>query len=373
MKFTVEKADFVKALSHLQSVVEKKNTIPVLSNVRVEAQEASLKLDASDMEIEISETISAQISDMGGTTIPVHTLYEVIRKIPDGAEITLEEKDSGSVIITSGKSKFTLGTLPIDKFPLMSDIEEGSASFVMNTMALSRLINQTSFTMSTDDSRYFLNGIYFHKATRDEQDVLRTVSTDGHRLSRVDTALPEGAENIPGVIIARKTVNELSRLLQNAPEEVKISITETRIMFEIGSLVLKSRLVDGTFPEYDKIAPKQVECKLNVDVKTLFETVDRVAAISEDRTKKSVKFTHTDGLFTVSMNSRDSREAKEDIDVSWQGEDMEIGFNVRYILEFLSHLEGDNVEIGILNNTSLATISEPGDDSLLFLIMPMRV
>lgn len=372
MKFTIEKSVLFKALGHVQSVVEKQNTIPILSNVRFEVNEGKMRLNATDMELEISEFVPVQTITPGTTTVPAHTLFSIVRRLPDGAEVLIETQGNNRLTLTAGRYNTELGVLPVDDFPLMAASDAKALRFKVDAFQLCRLIDRTKFAMSTEETRYFLNGIYFHEADEDGTPVLRAVATDGHRLARVDAPLPIGAKGMPGVIIPRKTVTELRKLLDGVEEEVEIAISESRISFRFDNIHLISRLIDGTFPDYKRVIPEGAKQVLETNVKVFANAVDRVSAISTDRSR-AIKLAIADSILRLSIVSAETGSADEELEVKWDGGKLDIGFNVRYLLEITQQLEGDVMEIALQDSNSQAIIREPGDESSLFVIMPMRV
>ncbi len=372
MKFAIEKSVLLKALGHVQSVVEKRNTIPVLSNIRLEVNGGKMRLNATDMELEISETVPVQTITPGSTTVPAHTLYDIVRRLPDGAEVSMETVSDNRMTLSAGRSNFQLGVLSAEDFPLMSSSDANAHRFEVEAFQLCRLIDRTRFAMSTEETRYFLNGIYLHKSSEEGTDVLRAVATDGHRLARVDSPLPQGADELPGVIIPRKTVNELRKLLDNVEEKVEVAVSKTRISFSFGNVHLISRLIDGTFPDYTRVIPENADSTLETHVKVFADAVDRVSAISSDRSR-AIKLAVADSTLKLSIVSSEMGSADEELEVKWDGSALEIGFNVKYLLEITQQLEGDAMEIALQDSNSQAIIREPGDETTLFVIMPMRV
>ena len=255
MKLTIERAALLRALGHVQSVVERRNTIPILSNVLLRAEDGKLALSATDMDLEVVASVAAQSARKGATTAPAHTLYDIIRKLREGAQVELDAgADKGSMTLRSGRSTFTLACLPPEDYPLMAG-GELPHNFMLAAADLRRLIDRTRFAISTEETRYYLNGIYLHAAKSNEVQMMRAVATDGHRLARMEIPLPEGAAGMPGVIVPRKTVTELRKLLEELDQDVAIALSDTKIRFGFGATVLTSKLIDGTFPDYDRVIP----------------------------------------------------------------------------------------------------------------------
>lgn len=372
IQVTVERALLLKSLSHIQTVVERRGTIPILANVKLEAQpDDSLHLTATDMDVSLSETIAAKVETSGATTVAAHMFYDIVRKLPDGSQIELKSDGNGKVIITSGQAKFTLSTLAVEEFPVMAEgeLEHG---FTLNTSEFSQLMDKPSYAMSNEETRYYLNGIYFHAVEEDGNKILRTVSTDGHRLARTQITLPNGAENIPGVIIPKKTVHEVRKLMEAGEGDVKISLSDTKIRIAYGNGVLISKLIDGTFPDYDRVIPKENDKLLEAECKQFTHAVDRVSVISNERSR-GVRFNIEQGKITFSASSAEQGSASEELEVTYGAESLEIGFNSRYLLEMMQQIEGDTAQFLFNDGASPVLVRDTADVNTLYVIMPMRV
>ncbi len=371
MKLTIERAALLKSLGHVQSVVERRNTIPILSNVKMETLGGRLGLNTTDMDLEIIETVQAEIAREGSTTAPAHTLYEIVRKLPEGAQIEMESAEDGQLLLRSGRSRFQLACLPVEDFPAMSG-GELPHTFRLAAWDLRGLIDRTKFAVSTEETRYYLNGAFLHVAEREGVPVLRAVATDGHRLACVEVPRPEGAAGMPGVIVPRKTVTEVRKLIDESSSEVTISLSDTKIRFAFDDVVLTSKLIDGTFPDYARVIPSGNDRVLEVDHKLFAAAVDRVSAISSDRSR-AVKLTVSRGALELSATSPENGTASEEIEVGYDAEPMEIGFNSRYLLEITTQIEGDSAQFLMADAASPTIIRESGDESALYVLMPMRV
>ena len=372
MKLTIERAALLRSLNHIQSVVERRNTIPILANVLVEANENGVNLTATDMDISIVETAEAIASAPGSTTAPAHTLYDIVRKLPDGSQIELDsDGESDRLVLSAGRSRFTLATLPTADFPAMS---EGDLphTFALPADALRALVDRTRFAISTEETRYYLNGIYLHAVELEGVPVMRAVATDGHRLARVEMPMPEGAAGMPGIIIPRKAVNELRKLIDECDNDIQISLSDTKIRFGFDGAVLTSKLIDGTFPDYEKVIPVGNDKLLEVDCRQFAEAVDRVATISTERSR-SVKLEISDNNLTLSASSPDAGSATEEIEVSYDKEAIEIGFNSKYLLDIAQQVEGDTAQVLFADGASPAIVRDSADSSALYVLMPMRV
>ncbi|MEM7653885.1 MAG: DNA polymerase III subunit beta [Pseudomonadota bacterium] len=372
MKFTIERTVLLKALSHVQSVVERRNTIPILSNVLLEADDGKLSLTATDMDITIVETIDADIAQAGATTAPAHTLHDIARKLPDGAQATLElNGETGQIELSAGRSRFSLQSLPREDFPTMGG-DEFPHRFTVPGAMVKQLIDRTRFSISTEETRYYLNGIYLHAAKGDSGDVLRAVATDGHRLARVEAGLPDGAAGMPGVIVPRKTVLELHKLVDESEGDIEIALSETKIEFSLDNLILTSKLIDGTFPDYERVIPAANDKVMTVDCKVFSEAVDRVSIISTEKSR-AVKLAASGSTLVLSVNSPDAGSATEEVEVEYGGDLLEIGFNSRYLLDITQQLDGGTAEFTMADAASPTIIRDTEDAGALYVLMPMRV
>ncbi|MSO54029.1 MAG: DNA polymerase III subunit beta [Rhodospirillales bacterium] len=373
MNLTIERAALLKSLGHVQSVVERRNTIPILSNVKLEAKGKQLLLDATDMDLDIVDKVDAEVSQPGSTTVPAHTFYDVVRKLPEGAQVALQKAADGQLALRAGRFKTTLSGLPVEDFPTMAggDLPH---SFTLAAGSLRDLVDRTRFAISTEETRYYLNGVYLHATKRDGVQVLRAVATDGHRLARVEMPCPKGATGIPGVIVPRKTVGELRKLIEEIPAETEISVglSETKIRFSFDSVILTSKLIDGTFPEYERVIPQGNDKILRVDRKSFTDAVDRVSAISSEKSR-SVKMVLKSGVLELSASSPEHGSASEEIEVAYKGDTLEIGFNSRYLLDIAQQIEGDEAEFVMADAASPTIVKSAGDSGALYVLMPMRV
>tara|TARA_R110002072_G_scaffold216609_7_gene373961 strand:- start:5 stop:1123 length:1119 start_codon:yes stop_codon:yes gene_type:complete len=372
MKLTIERATLLKALGHVQAVVEKRNTIPILSNVLISAGPNGASFAATDLDIEILETTEARCDGEGMVTAPAHTLYDITRKLPDGADVTLEMTgEDPRLILKAGRSNFSLPSLPPGDFPVMPT-EDLEHSFALPAAALARLIDKTRFAISTEETRYYLNGIHFHAAVQDGRKTLRAVATDGVRLALAEVDLPDGAAGMPGVIVPRKTVQEIRRLLEDASDDVEISVSEGKIRFRLGRAVLTSKLIDGAFPDYERVIPRGNTRMMSVENKRFAEAVDRVATISMEKSR-SVKLSLGDDTLVLAVNNPESGQAEEELAVSYSDEGFAIGFNARYMLDVASQIEGDQAQFHFADAASPALVTDSGDPDALYVLMPLRV
>ncbi len=374
MKLKADRATLIKALAHIQSVAEKRNTIPILANALIAVKNGKLSLTATDMEIAVVEEVPAASSRDGATTASAVTLYEIVRKLSDGAEVELDfPGGDAQLALRAGRYATSLVTLPTDDFPSMT-AGQLPHRFHLSALALRGLIDRTRFAISTEETRYYLNGIFLHAADGIDGRVLRAVATDGHRLARVEEPLPEGAGSMPGVIVPRKTVAELRKLLDEASGEVECALSDTRIQFTVGNVQLTSKLIDGTFPEYERVIPRDNEKILRVGKKDFAEAVARVAAISNERSRP-VKMTLARDLLTLSAASPEQGTATEELDgdrVTYDAGPLEIGFQARYLNDITDQIGGE-VEFLFSDGAAPTVVRDAGDKSALYVLMPMRV
>ena len=366
MKITIERGLLLKVLTHIQSIVERRNTIPILSNVKLDAPGGQLSLNATDMDLDIVESVPADVATPGSTTAPAHTLFDIVRKLPEGAQVQLDTSGANDTLkLISGRSRFTLACLPTEDFPVLSG-GELPHKFVVSSTDLKNLIDRTRFAISTEETRYYLNGIYLHTAERKGVQVLRSVATDGHRLA------PVGSGTSTDVIVPRKAVNELRKLIEDLDGEVSIALSDTKIRFGFDGAILTSKLIDGTFPDYDRVIPTDNDKVLEVNTKQFQEAVDRVSAISSERSR-AVKLALTSGNLTLSVSSPDNDTATEELAVSYDAAPMEIGFNARYLLDIAQQIDGEEARFNLADAASPTLVQDKDDASALYVLMPMRV
>ena len=372
MKVTVERAELLKTLGHVHRVVERRNTIPILANVLVRAEKAALNLKATDLDLEIVELIAAEVSPGGSTTVPAHMFYEIVRKLPEGSQVVIEASGDRAVLaIRAGRSRFTLQTLPESDFP---DLAAGDMThkFKLAAADLKKLIDKTQFAISTEETRYYLNGIYLHVAGSGKSASLRGVATDGHRLAQFDLPIPSGASGMPGVIVPRKTVSEMQRLIEDSEAEVAIELSSAKIRFSIGDVVLTSKLIDGTFPDYARVIPSGNDKVLVVDKKDFEAAVDRVSTVSSER-GRAVKLALSAGKLILSVTNPDSGSATEEIEVEYDADPIDIGFNSRYLLDIAAQIDSEAAILKLADPGSPTLIQDKESKGALYVLMPMRV
>lgn len=372
MRASLERAHLLKPLSHVQRVVERRNTIPILSNVLIRADGAALTLKATDLDIEIVETVEAGVDQPGAITVPAHMLHDIVRKIPEGARISLDTNPDGSTMtLSAGRSRFALQMLPEADYP---DITAGEFTHTFKVSAgdLRWLIERTQFAISTEETRYYLNGIYFHTAETDDGVKLRAVATDGHRLAQAQIEAPDGAAGMPGIIVPRKTVGELQRLMEDAEAQLTVELSDTKIRVTFPNLVLTSKLIDGTFPDYDRVIPKNNTKIMHVDRLDFASAVDRVSTVSSER-GRAVKLSLAEGALTLSVINPDSGTATDELIVDFDADPLDIGFNSKYLLDITSQLSAENATFAFADPGSPTLIHDGDATKTLYVLMPMRV
>jgi DNA polymerase-3 subunit beta len=367
MKATIERATLLKSLGHVQSVVERRNTIPILSNVLIEARDDnSIRMMATDLDLQVDESVPANVDQAGATTVPAHTLFDIVRKLPEGSQVELNVAE-GKMHLSAGRSRFHLSTLPRDDFPVISE-GELPTRFELPAATLRQIIDKTRFAISSEETRYYLMGIFLHVA----DDQLKAAATDGHRLARVVLDKPDGADGMPDVIVPRKCVAELRKLLDELDGTVEVSLSPTKIRFGLGSAVLTSKLIDGTFPDYNRVIPTANDKLLKLDPKTFSAGVDRVSTIASEKTR-AVKMSLDRDKVTLSVTSPESGTATEELPADYGSDTLEIGFNARYLLDILGEIEGDTVEVHLADAAAPTLLRENDKSNALYVLMPMRV
>jgi DNA polymerase-3 subunit beta len=370
MKATIERATLLKGLSHVQSVVERRNTIPILSNVLIEASaEGTIRLMATDLDLQIDETIAAAVDQPGAITVAAHTLFDIVRKLPEGSQVEMTAAE-GRIKFVSGRARFELATLPRDDFPVIAEGELPTV-FELPAATLKQIIDKTRFAISTEETRYYLNGIFLH-VSDDTQPVLKAAATDGHRLARVTVPRPAGAEAMPDVIIPRKCVGELRKLLDEVDGSVGVSLSGSKIRFDLGQAILTSKLIDGTFPDYSRVIPTGNDKILKIDPRSFEQGVDRVSTIATEKTR-AVKMALDRDKITLSVTSPENGAAAEEVPGDYAAMPFEIGFNSRYLLDILGQIDGDICEVHLADAAAPTLIRENDNAPALYVLMPMRV
>ena len=376
MKLTIERAALLKALGHVQSVVERRNTIPILSNVLLSATQGELALSATDLDMEIADRVPAQVDAGGDVTAPAHTLFEIVRELPEGADVSLIfTGDDPRLEVRAGRSKFNLPVLPAGDFPVMSP--DGLYDPVaIGTADRVRLIDKTRFAMSTQETRYYLNGLYLHVVVEGGDRKLRAVATDGLRLALAEMPAPDGF-SAAGVIVPRKTVGEARRLMDDAEQTIDLSVSAQKVCFGFGRAALTSKVIDGSFPAYQGVLPLENTRVLSVDNALLTAAVRRVATIATDQSR-AVRLLIESGHMTLSVRNMDASQAVEELEIGYEGEAFEIGFNARYMLDVAAQIGGETIEfrfaerIGGRDGLDPTLVLDPSDAGVKYVLVPLR-
>ena len=372
MRLVIERGELLRALGHATSVVERRTTIPILSNVLLKATGDVLEFKATDLEREVIEHAPAKVATPGAVTVPAHMLHDIVRKLPDGVQVEISrDAEKERLTLSAGHARFALQTLAAEDFPDLA-AGEMSHSFEVGAKDLKRLIEKTRFAISTEETRYYLNGIYLHAAGTGSSQTLRAVATDGHRLAQVELPLPKGAQGMPGIIIPRKTVHELHRLIEDSDATVSVGVSPSKVRFETGTVTLTSKLIDGTFPDYGRVIPKDNDKELKVSNAEFTSAVDRVSTIASER-GRAVKLSIAGNKLVLSVNNPEGGSATEELGIDYESTPIEIGFNARYLLDIAGQLESDNAVFRLADPGSPTIVRDSGDNSALYVLMPMRV
>ena len=375
MEFKINSSDLLKALSHIHGIVEVRHTLPILSNIILKAKDNELTLSSTNLDIYCADKIKAEVSIAGEISVSAVTFFEIVKRLPSGSEVVMTmEEGENEIILKCGRSKFNLSTLKTDDFPIISD-NDLSTNFVLSADELIRIIDKTKFAVSNEETRYYLNGIFLHKADRNSIQFLRAVATDGHRLAQYDIPLPQGAEEITGIIIPKKTIFELRKVLDDANGDVSISLNENKIKFTFNDLKIISKVIDGTFPDYTKVIPQNNNKNFKTNNNELKNAIDRVSAVAanEESKSKAIKLSLEDNKLNLSVESQSKGSANELIDISYDGDKVDIGFNSKYIIDICNEVDGEEVDISLLDSVSPAIILDKTDENLFFVLMPMRI
>jgi len=372
MKLTIERAALLKALGHVQSAVERRNTIPILSNVLLSAERDRLTFSATDLDMEIIDEAFAQVDQPGQITAPAHTLYEIVRKLPDGADVSLTfTGEDPRLVVQAGRSRFSLPVLPAGDFPVMS-AEGLTGRLTVDVTDLIRLIDKTRFAISAEETRYYLNGLYLHTVNDNGVQKLRAVATDGSRLALAEMPAPEGAVGTPGVIVPRKTIGEARRLLDDAGENVELALSPQKVRFELNGAALTSKVIDGNFPDYARVIPKDNTRIVRIDAKLFAKAVDRVATISAEKSR-SVRMAIEPGRAVLTVRNMEAGQAVEELEIDYDGDPFELSFNARYLMDITDQISGDSAELRFGGPNDPALVLDPGDADVQYILMPLRV
>tara|TARA_Y100000591_G_scaffold298678_1_gene290652 strand:+ start:2651 stop:3763 length:1113 start_codon:yes stop_codon:yes gene_type:complete len=369
MKFNVNQQDLQQALSYCQGVIEKRSTLPILSNVLMDVSNSKLTITATDLDLIFIHQISnIEVFEEGKTTTVSSTIYDIVRKFTSGKKINLSLSDKSKLQIESEKSNFNLNCLSPSEFPLTEE-NFNDNEFLIHSKNLLKLLNKCKFSVSNDETRHYLSGIYFHQTKVDDKSYLTAVATDSHRMSISKIRLDNEISFDP-IILPKKTIFQLVSLLDNYDGNVKISNIKSKIKFELSNSILISKLIDGKFPNYIQVIPKNNQKKLEIDLKLFLDSVDRVASVSLDK-KDGVKFSLSKDSLNLSVNNTNSGDGNETLNVKFD-HDLEISFNSRYLIDVSSQLDGNKIEIFFNDTGSPALIKDPSDFDSIYVVMPMK-
>ncbi|MHC2090406.1 DNA polymerase III subunit beta [Methylobacterium sp. CM6244] len=374
MRLTCERSALLKALSVTSRIVERRNTIPILSNALLTADGKRLTLRATNLDLEASTACAAEVAELGTTTVPAQMLRDIVGKLPEGAIVSLDKsEDNSRMVLKAGRSRFQIGTLPAEDFP---DLQAGEMShhFAWPVADVLRMVTETTFAISSEETRYYLNGVYLHAWPEgDHHNGLRTVATDGHKLSRLTLPRPEGAAGMPGIILPRKLVEELKKVVTtDGAAFFQVAVSTTKIRLERDDLVLTSKLIDGTFPDYQRVIPAENGNRLTLARADFASALDRVKTVSGGR-GRAVKLDITEAGVTLSQHNPDSGDATDEVDGELDGKPLSIGFNGDYLAEILTVLDADAIEIALGDPGSPTILTRKNSDDLTIVLMPMRV
>jgi len=369
MKFNLNQQDLQRSLNYCQGVIEKRSTLPILSNVLLDASSSKLTITATDLDLIFIHKISnVEVLEEGKTTTSSSIMYDIVRKFSSGKKINFSSVGENKIHLESEKSDFNLNCITASEFPL-TDEDFNKNEFSINSKNLLKLLNKCKFSVSNDETRHYLSGIFFHQTQIDDKFFLTSAATDSHRMSISKVRLNEKIDFEP-IILPKKTIFQLCSLLEDYEGDVKISNIKSKIKFELNNSILISKLIDGKFPNYVQVIPKENQKKLQVDLKLFLDSVDRVASVSLDK-KDGVKFSLKKDVLDLSVNNTNSGDGKETLNVKFD-HDLDISFNSRYLIDVASQLDGDHIEIYLKDTGSPALIKDPGDFDSIFVVMPMK-
>ena len=375
MKLQLSKSNFVKSLSFVQNIVESKSTIPILANVLLEAKQGRLNISATDMDITIFDKIKVNnVESEGSTSVPAHTLYNVIKELSDNDPIDLNyDQNNKKLHLISSKSKFVFSCLSKDEFPILSS-ETFKINFDLKADILREIIDKTYFASSNEETRYYLNGLYIHTASLNNKSYLRVVATDGHRLAQYQINIPPTiAKSNFGVIVPKKLVFELRKLIDDLKENIKIDLSDRKIRFSFNETVIVSKLIDGKFPDYEKVIPKNTSNAFSIDRKKFLESINRISTISSEKSK-AIKLNLNKDKITISANNlEEGGSGIEEINIKYNGPTLDIGFNSSYLKEIINQFTLEEITILFSDSTAPTIIKDSSKLASLYVLMPMRV
>jgi DNA polymerase-3 subunit beta len=367
MQFKIDRDTFLKSLAHVQSVVEKKNTLPILGNVLIETKDDHIKISATDLDLVISEKIRAESIENGSTTTTASVLYDIVRKLNPGSNIHLAMQKNNRLKLISGKSDFNLTCLPVQEFPVLEDMMDDNY-LEITASDLLKLLNKTKFSISSDETRHYLNGIYFDNK---EKDKIISVSTDGHRLSKTSIIVKDSSKLQP-VIVPKKTIFGLLSIIDDPNEKIQILSTKNKIKFLYKDIIFISKVIDGKFPDYEKVIPSDERKVIRTKVQDFIGAIDRVRSLSTDK-KNAIKIIVENNIMKFQINDPTSGDGIDEIQAIFDGPRLEIGFNSNYLLDVANILESKEISIYVKDITSPIIIKDQKDNHSTYIVMPMRI
>ena len=369
MKFNINQQDLQKSLNYCQGVIEKRSTLPILSNVLLDVSNGKLTITATDLDLIFIHTISnIEILEEGKTTTSASIMYDIVRKFSSGKKINFSNPSENKIQLESEKSLFNLNCISASEFPL-TDENFNENEFVIESKKFLKLLNKCKFSLSNDETRHYLTGIFFHQTQIEDKIFLTAAATDSHRMSISKMRLNNKIEFEP-IILPKKTIFQLCSILEDFDGDIKISNIKSKIKFEINDSILISKLIDGKFPNYVQVVPKENQKKLEIDLKSFLNSVDRVASVSLDK-KDGVKFSLSKDTLNLSVNNTNSGDGKESLSVKFDDE-LDISFNSRYLIDVASQLDGEKIEIYLKDTGLPALIKDPADFDSIYVVMPMK-
>lgn len=365
MKLTAPREEILAPLQSVIGVVERRQTMPVLSNVLVSARNNRLSLTGTDLEVELVCTRELQVQQAGDITVPGRKFLDILKALPDGVDVTITT-EGDRLVIKAGRSRFTLATLPSAEFPLVDEIN-AQQTLKLPQAEFRRLIDKTHFSMAQQDVRYYLNGMLLEA----EGKQLRAVATDGHRLALCESTLETASKTKQQVIVPRKGVLELQRIMGDEGD-IELAIGTNHVRAQIGGIRFTSKLIDGRFPEYGRVIPANATRIIDADRDILRHSLQRTAILSNEK-YRGIRLNIKPGVLTLQAHNPEQEEAEDQIEVGYTGEEIEIGFNVNYLLDSLAAIDTDRVQIGLTDSNSSCLIMAPGSSAARYVVMPMRL
>ena len=372
IQFITERDTFRAALASVKGAIDKHTSIPILANVLLTADDGLLAVTATDMDITVRVCVDAQVRVSGSVTVGAHVLYDMLHGLPKGSLVELEAGGSDTLRISTDSASYALPTITANDFPVAAAVKY-KTTFAMPAVGLLRLIDRTRFAMSSEDTRYYLNGLYLHRTRNGHGPDLSIVATDGHRLAKADCPLPDGAAGMPGVIVPSATVDLIRKLIARVKGDVVVSVAAKYIRVTFGGVEVISKTIDGTYPDYPRVIPKDNPLTARLDTAALAGAMKRLAAVYDRGTTPSIKFTFAGNSVALVASSIDNGSAAESLAVEYDGEELAIGFNAKYMADICNVIDGDTVELSMADACAPVVMRDSADPAAIYVQMPMRV